>query len=383
MGLQRGLDLVNSALALPNTEVVYVCDVDTDRLARGQKVAAGKQKNTPKGEKDLRKILEDKEVDVVFIAAPNHWHAPGTIMACNAGKHVYVEKPCSHNPWEGEMMVKAARNNKRVVQMGNQRRSWPILQEGITKLHGGALGKVHFARSWYQNQRGSIGAGKPAAIPEKLDYSLWQGPAPERDYKDNLVHYNWHWHWHWGNAELGNNGIHALDVARWGLKAGYPKTVSCTGGRYHFEDDQETPDTTLATYDFGEVGASWDGSSCHPRGGEKIPFVSFYCENGTFENHGGGYRMVDLKGKLIEERSGPGGEKGHIENFFNCIRNGGTPNSDIAEGHISTMLCHLGNIAYITGDTLQIDQETGRIKDNRQAMKLWKREYRRGWEPKV
>ncbi|MGV3774459.1 MAG: Gfo/Idh/MocA family protein [Verrucomicrobiales bacterium] len=383
MGLQRGLDLVNSSLALPNVEVAYVCDIDDDRIARGQKVVAGKQKQREvKGEKDIRKVLEDKEVDAIFVAAPNHWHAPATIMGCAAGKHVYVEKPCSHNPWEGEAMVSAARKHSRVVQMGNQRRSWPALIEAMEKLNSGVIGKPLYARSWYNNARGTIGKGKPAPVPAKFDYELWQGPAPERPYKDNLVHYNWHWHWHWGNGELGNNGIHALDVARWGLGVSYPKTVSCTGGRYHFDDDQETPDTAQAVYDFGGKGASWDGSSCHPRQNEQLAFVTFYGEKGSLANIGGGYKIFDLKGKEIDQGTGEGGEKLHIQNFFDCIKNGKRPNSDIAEGHVSTMLCHLGNIAWRTGRTLKINQSTGEILNDEEAMSHWKREYRPGWEPR-
>ena len=383
MGLGRGLDLVNSALAIPNTEIIYVCDVDTARLARGQKVAGDKQKTQPKGEKDIRKVLEDKELDVLFIAAPNHWHAPATIMACNAGKHVYVEKPCSHNPWEGETMVKAARQNRKLVQMGNQRRSWPAIIEGIEKLKSGAIGPVRYSRCWYNNQRPTIGTGKPADIPATLDYSLWQGPAPEKPYLDNVVHYNWHWRWHWGNGELGNNGIHAVDIARWGLGVTYPRRVTYEGGRYHFKDDQETRDTPVAGYTFAAVGISWDCSSCNPRRQDKLPFVSFYGDNGSMEIHDG-YTIFDLKGNPVEEKRGPGGEKGHIENLFNAIRSRSEQlNSDILEGHISTQLCHYGNIAFRTGSAVHVDQKTGRIDDNRAANKLWKRDYRRGWEPKV
>ena len=281
------------------------------------------------------------------------------------------------------MMVKAARKHNRKVQMGNQRRSWPGVIEGMEKLRAGAIGKLLYSRSWYNSARGGIGHGKPVPVPERLDFSLWQGPAPERAYKDNLVHYNWHWHWHWGNAELGNNGVHALDVARWGLGVGYPRRVTCNGGRYHFEDDQETPDTTIASYDFGPVGMTWDGSSCHPRPQENLPFVTFYGEHGSLENEGGGYKIYDLKKKLVEQGNGPGGETGHIENFFNAIRHGTPLNSEIEEGHISTLLCHLGNIAYRAGQELHTDPENGRILKNSDAMKYWKREYRKGWEPKV
>jgi predicted dehydrogenase len=384
MGANRGLDHVRAAASIPNVEIAYICEVDTERLARGMKLAAEKQKSPPKGEKDVRKILEDKELDALLIAAPNHWHAPATIMACAAGKHVYVEKPCCHNPWEGEAMVKAARKHNRFVQMGSQRRSWPGVQEAMEKLRSGAIGQLRFARTWYNNARGTIGKGKQVPVPERLDYSLWQGPAPERPYVDNLVHYNWHWRWHWGNAELGNNGVHALDLARWGLGLRYPEKVTCNGGRYHFDDDQETPDTTLATYDFGRVGIHWDGSSCHPRAQEKLPFVAFYGDGGTLVNHGGGdYKIYDIKGKLMSEGNGPGGDKVHFENFFNAIRKGEALNAEIEEGNISTLLCHLGNIAYRTGDMLRIDPENGRIRKNSEASKYWKPEYRKGWEPKV
>ena len=383
MGCGRGLDHIRSALDIQNTEIVALCDVDTERLARGSKLAAEKQKTPFKAEKDIRKVLEEKDLDALFIAAPNHWHAPAAILACSAGKHVYVEKPCSHNPWEGEMMVMAARKYNRRVQMGNQRRSWPALIEAIDKLRAGAIGQLRYSRSWYNNARDTIGRGQVVPVPDRLDYALWQGPAPERPYKDNLVHYNWHWHWHWGNAELGNNGVHALDVARWGLNVRCPSRVTCHGGRYHFDDDQETPDTTLASYDFGSVGLMWDGSSCHPRAQEKLPFVTFYGDNGSLENHGGGYKIFDPKGKLIEEKNGPGGEKIHFENFFAAIREGTPLNSEIQEGHWSTLLCHLGNIAWRTRQDLSTDPENGHILKNPEAMKLWKREYRKGWEPKV
>jgi len=383
MGLGRGLDHCNALAQIANVEIAYLCDVDENRIGRAAKAVAAKQQRTPKAVKDIRQVLDDKSIDAITIAAPNHWHAPAAIMACAAGKHVYVEKPCSHNPREGELLVAAARKHKRVVQMGNQRRSWPAMIEAIEQLRSGAIGKVLYARTSYTNARASIGRGKEVPVPATLDYSLWQGPAPERPYVSNLVHYNWHWRWHWGNGEIGNNGVHALDVARWGLGVDYPSRVTFGGGRYHFEDDQETPDTGTATFHFGDKGAMWDGSSCNPRPQDKVAFVTFYGENGSLADSGNGYKLFDPKGKEIAQRSGPGGDKVHFQNFLDCIRNGQKPNSEIEEGHKSTLLCHLGNIAYRTGHALNIDPKTGHIVGDKEAEALWSREYRPGWEPKV
>jgi predicted dehydrogenase len=383
MGLSRGMGHVQALLNIPNTEIAYVCDVDQKRTDKAAKVVGDAQNRAAKGIQDFRRMLEDKDVNAIFIAAPNHWHAPATVLACAAGKHVYVEKPGSHNAREGELMVEAARKHKRVVQMGNQRRSYPALIEAVEKMRAGVIGKVVYARTSYNNARGSIGRGKSVPVPAGLDYDLWQGPAPERPYLDNVVHYNWHWRWHWGGGELANNGIHALDVARWGLGVEYPQRVTFNGGRYHFDDDQETPDTGTAVFDFGKSGIGWECSSCMPRPHEKVPFVAFYGEGGILANSGNGYVIYDLKGKEVEKGTGPGGDKEHIQNFLDCIRSGKRPNSEIEEGQKSTLLCHLGNIAYRTGRTLHIDQRTGKILDDREAQKLWGREYRKGWEPRV
>ena len=383
MGLGRGLDHLNALLAIPHVKISYVCDVDEQRLAKGVQLVTAKQSPPPKAVKDFRRILDDPAVDALTIAGPNHWHAPATILACAAGKHVYVEKPGSHNPREGEWMVAAARRHKRVVQMGNQRRSWPGVISMIEKLRGGVIGRVFYARCFYTSARGSIGRGKPVPVPSHLDFSLWQGPAPERPYVDNLVPYNWHWRWHWGGGELINNGVHALDLARWGLGVNFPRRITFNGGRYHFEDDQETPDTGAAVFDFGSSGAAWDNSSCSPRGQDRLPFVAFYGEGGAVVQEGPGYKVYDVKGVEVSAGTGPGGDQSHFENFVAAIRDGAKLSSEIEEAQKSTLLGHLGNIAYRTQQTLHVDPNTGRIAGNNAAAKLWGREYRAGWQPKV
>ena len=373
MGLNRGKAHINNFAKLEGVEIAYVCDVDQTRLAAGAKYAGDRQNGkVPKAVTDFRRILEDKEVDILSIAAPNFWQAPATILACDAGKHVYVEKPGSHNPRETELMVAAALRTNRKVQMGNQRRSAPGYREGIEKLKAGVIGELRYARCWYDNKRGSIGKGKPASVPANLDYDLWQGPVPARPYKDNLIHYNWHWHWLYGGGELANNGVHALDIARWALEVDTPIRTSCVGGRYHFNDDQETPDTADATYDFGKVGMSWHGSSCLQRKSEKHSFVSVYGESGIMSFDGGGYRIYDNAGKLVQENIPKLSDVPHFQNFVNAIRNGEALNSEISDAQKSTMLCHLGNISY---------REGIQIKGIDVPKKLWQREYSEAWKP--
>ena len=383
IGTGRGMAHANAALNAKGVKLNYVCDVDRKRLELAMKTVEGRGAK-PQGITDFRRMLDDPKLDAVFIATCNHWHAPATILACSAGKHVYVEKPGSHNAREGELMVQAAKKNRRIVQMGNQRRTWPGIQEAIAKLKDGVIGKVLFARCWYDANRGSIGKGKAVPVPETLDYSMWQGPAPERPYVDNLIHYNWHWRWHWGGGELANNGIHSLDVARWGLGVDCPTQVSFLGGRYHFEDDQETPDTGVAVFNFGDKGCSWEVSSCLPRKEEKHSLVMFYGTEGTLHVVDTGYRVYSPKGEETANVSGGrGGEQDHIQNFLNSIRTGEKPNSEIEEGQKSTLLCHLGNISYQLGRILRIDPETHRIIADKDADALWTREYRPGWEPTV
>jgi predicted dehydrogenase len=385
----RGMAHIAGYLPLPNAEIGYICDVDSNAVQKGIAAVVKKQQRKPQGVTDFRTILSNPNVDAVSIATPDHWHAPATILACAAGKHVYVEKPGSHNLHESELMVAAARKYKRVVQMGNQRRSWPWVVESIDALHAGEIGKVFFARGWYTNHRTSIGRGKPAPVPEWLDYSLWQGPAPERPFHDNVIHYNWHWFWNWGTGELGNNGVHALDLARWGLQVELPRRVTCGGNRYFYQDDWETPDTMMATFDFGDKEITWEGQSCAPRGFEGASFgVNFYGEKGCLSMAGSTTTIYDLNNKVVREikakREGLFDfDSIHFANFLDGIREGKALRSEIEEGQKSTVLCHLGNIAWRTGHTINFEPKERKIVGDKAASALVSRAYRKGWEPKV
>ncbi len=385
MGLSRGMSLCNTFSAQKAVRLKYICDVDTDRLAKARNTLETARQIEPEPVADFRRILDDKEVDALIVAAPNHWHAPAAILGCAAGKHVYVEKPCSHNPREGELLVEAARKHKRAVQMGSQRRSGANYQEAIRQLHDGVIGRVYLARSWYNNLRESIGKGKPAEVPATLNYDLWQGPAPRVPYVDNRIHYNWHWFWHWGNGELGNNGVHALDICRWGLGVDYPVRVTSSGGRYRYDDDQQTPDTHVAAFEFeGNKQATWEGLSCNKH--KDGSFVTFYGNEGAMELDGsGGYKVFDRNDKVVQEQKPGYRDDDHVQNFLTAIREQKplSLNAEILEGHKSTLLCHLGNIAWRVGRVLTCSAQDGHILGDDEAMTFWGREYEPGWEPVV
>ncbi len=404
MGVRsRGKALAATFAAASNCEVHTICEVDERYVKDCLGVVAQHQEPVPQVEQDVRKVLENKDIDALVIAAPDHWHAPATIMACQAGKHVYVEKPCSHNPQEGEWVVAAAEKYQRVIQMGNQRRSWTNVQQCMTDLHQGLIGRVYYARAWYANQRGSIGKGKKVDAPKSLNWDLWQGPAPRKSYRDNIHPYEWHWFWHWGTGEALNNGTHFLDLMRWGLEVDYPIRVTSTGGRFHFDDDWQTPDTQLISLDFaGGKSMTWESRSCNTLPiYENSAGVTFHGEGGSIVlSSGNAYRVFDndRKPKVIKEvkatdskehnaqnTMGPGMKLdiGHVENFLAGIRQGQEVRSDIRGGHISVLLCQLGNIAYRTGDALRIDAKNGHIKDNPNAEKLWSRSYEPGWEVEI
>lgn len=398
----RGLALAKNFCQQKNCEVTHISDVDSRAMDKCIDSVEKLQKKRPKASPDFRKALGDKSIDALVIATPDHWHAPAAILACKAGKHVYVEKPCSHNPHEGEMLVAAARKYKRQVQMGSQRRSWPNIIEAIKEIQDGVIGRPYFAKGWYTNNRPSIGIGKKVEVPSWLNFDLWQGPAPREAYRDNILHYNWHWFWNWGTGEALNNGTHMVDLMRWGLGVDYSSSVRSSGGRYRYQDDWETPDTQVITWEFpNNTFMEFEGRSCNGRNIEGSSVgASFYGEKGTVELEvagGNSYRIYDLDNKLIKEvkntmnvdprnRVDPSRNLDalHIQNFFDGITKGTPLNAEILKGHQSTLLCQLGNIAVRAGSvSLQTDTKTGHIIGNEEAKKYWTRQYEPGWEPVV
>jgi predicted dehydrogenase len=395
----RGAFLAQKLAALPDVEIGYICDVDSNAMGKCIADIAKITGKKPTGIADIRHLLEKKDLDALVIAAPDHWHAPATILACQAGKHVYVEKPCSHNPREGEMAIAAAAKYNRLVQMGSQRRSFDNVQKMVAELHAGVIGRVYFARGWYANNRKSIGVGKVVPVPAHLNYDLWQGYAPRREYKDNLIHYNWHWHWNWGTGEALNNGTHEIDVMRWGLGVDFPNKVTSSGGRFAFKDDWETPDTQTILANFpNNTALSWEGRSCNGYNSEGVGRgVVFYGDNGTIYYGGGdGYQVYDYNNKLVKEikdavavdasnKVSPTEvlDRVHLQNFINAIQGTEKLNQTIINGHKSTVIPQLGNIAQRVGRVLNLDSTNGRILHDKDAAKLWGREYQPGWNLKV
>jgi predicted dehydrogenase len=300
-----------------------------------------------------------------------------------AGKHVYVEKPISHNLIEGRRMIEAARRHNRVVQVGTQRRSSASLAQMVEFLRSGKIGKISFCRTWITSQRPNIGYAKDEPIPKGVDYDLWLGPAPERAFNQNHFHYKWHWFWEYGTGELGNNGIHALDVARWGLGVDYPTSVVSSGGKHFFDDDQVTPDTQLVCYEYPGLTLAWEHRTWSPQGIDGSTFgVAFYGNNGTVIFDSKGWRVEGLKESPARDPQKLSSlESAHQRNWLECMRTGARPNADIATGHVSTALCHIGNISQRVGRKLRWDgaRESFPASDA-DANALLGRQYRSQWE---
>jgi predicted dehydrogenase len=373
-----------------------VCDVDGDIL---RKFAASTQKEMGESaiaEKDFRKILESQDVDAITIATPDHWHAPMAIAALQAGKHVYVEKPCSNNPAEGELLVRAQQKYRKLVQMGTQQRSSPHTTEIVGKIHGGVIGKPYFAKAWYVNVRKSIGIGKEVPAPPQLDWDLWQGPAPRRPYRDNVHPYNWHWFRMYGTGETLNNGTHEVDVCRWALGVDYPKRVTASGGRYHFKDDWQFYDTLVTSFEYEDSMITWEGKSCEGmKYYDRDRGSTIMGTNGTVLVDRDGYEIYDLEGnKTSEFKAGSESSSAdligsdsmtdaHFANFIAGIRKGEKLNAPVSVGNIAVTMLQLSNIAWEVNRELRLDPKDGHIQGDDEAMKMWEREYEKGWVPHV
>jgi predicted dehydrogenase len=376
----RGRQLIPPFAGFKDVDITHLCDIDDGFLPVGQKLLTARQRPEARVEKDLRRVFQDKSVDAVVVALPDHWHGLATIWACQAGKHVYVEKPASHNLSEGRRMVETARKYHRVVQLGTQGRSSASLARAAELVRSGKLGKIPSARAWMGGSRPNIGKEPDAVVPAGVDYNLWLGPAPVRPFNTNRFHYRWHWMWDYGTGELGNNGIHALDRLRWILNLDAPTRVVASGGKYFYDDDQETPDTMTVTYEFPTCSVTWEHRVWSKSSGSG---AEIYGENGTLVFDRQGWH-VD-KGIEAADKGDPSGQaiEGsiHQRNFIDCIKNSSEstesrPNADIEEGHKSTRLCHLGNIAFRTGRAIRFDTQTETCRDDAEANRLLSRSYR-------
>ena len=380
----RGTAIMTSELTkVPNAKLTHLCDVDQSRLEKAQAAAAKAGYGAVRGSADLRRLLEDKEVDAVIIATPDHWHAPATILACAAGKDVYVEKPVSHNLREGRLMVEAARKHRRVVQAGMQSRSRPSTIKAIGIAHSPLLGKVLMAKAWNAQHRADIGQKTNGAVPPGVDYDTWVGPAEMVPFNENRFHYKWHWHWSFGTGDMGNDGAHQIDQARWALRADLPKRVSGAGGKYFFQDDQQTPDTMNLTFDYGDKALQWEMRIWHDYGLEGIDNgVAVYGTEGFLHigrwNRKWGYRVFDKAGKLVEEYQ-DGLPDTHMQNFIDCVKSRQRPNCDIEIGHLSSAHCHLGNIVHRTGRNVAFQAGNESIPGDAEANALLRRKYRNHW----
>ncbi|MEL7533718.1 MAG: Gfo/Idh/MocA family oxidoreductase [Bacteroidota bacterium] len=395
--VSRGNAHIGAIGSVDNARITHVIDVDSRAALKAAEKIKKSGAKKPKIAEDFRKVLEDKNVDAITIATPDHWHAPMAIMALKAGKHVYVEKPCCHNPAEGELLVAAQKKYGLQVQMGNQQRSGAISIQAMKDIKDGIIGDVYFGKAWYNNKRGSIGTGKEAAVPEWLNWDLWQGPAPRTPYRDNLVHYNWHWFWRWGTGEINNNGTHELDICRWALGVDYPSKVTSSGGRYHFQDDWEFYDTQVANFEFeGGKMITWEGKSCNnqpyfDRGrGATISGTKGYImldRNAYFAYDNGGKLIKEMREKEQSATTNTVGrgslDDRHMNNFANGIRNGEALRAPIWDGYISNLLPHLGNMAQECGGMINCNPANGQVIGNKKASGMWSREYEPGWEPSI
>ena len=394
MGVRgRAGHLMRGFAAMPDVEISTLIDIDERQFKDALKAVADRKGKEPKVERDFRRVLEDKSIDALVVGTPDHWHAIPAIMACQAGKHVYVEKPCSHNLLEGRAMLAAARKHNRVMQVGIQSRSGRHFDEALEYLRSGALGKVTFSRGWETARQKSIGHPPDSDPPAGVDYDMWLGPAPKRRFNPARFHSNWRWFFDYGTGDLGNDGVHRIDYARRGLEAAFtgmgqklpewPSAVVASGGKHFFDDDQEWPDNLIVTWDYPGALLTyemrvWTGSQME---GEEEG-AAIYGEHGHVVIGNTSWRAYGPKG----ERLPKGGEStneqhdpAHKRDFVEAIRNSRRPKCDIAIGHVSSSMTHLGNIAWRVDRKLKFDAATQRFVGDEAANKLLGRTYRAPW----
>ncbi len=383
----RGNSVMHSFAAEPDCEITHICDVrEAVRAQRGEEIK-NKTGRMPKLANDYRELLDDPSIDAFMVATPDHWHALLTIDACLANKDVYVEKPASHNILEGKTAVAAARQQKRIVQMGTQIRSAAFLHEAAQYVQSGALGQVIYGKAWETARNGAVHLESDSAPPAGLDYELWQGPAPQRAYNKTIVEGAWRWLFDYGTGDLGNDGVHRIDYCRYvmGLHE-MPQAISCSGGKFFFQDDQQWPDTMLVNYDYpGKVlqyeMRLWSKPSLHGAGEGAV----IYGENGWLLLTNNSWKAFDADDKLVKEGRSDSGQQAHIRNFLDAVRSRKREslNQEIYSGHVSTVMCHAGNIAWRTGKKLRFDATTETF-DDAEANQHLGREHRKGFElPKI
>jgi predicted dehydrogenase len=375
----QGKALALSAAETPGMRVVSVCDVDESQRGRAAEALAQTQHSPPRQVGDFRRMLDDPGIDAVVIATPDHWHALMTILACQAGKDVYVEKPVSTTIAEGQAMLAAAGRADRIVQCGLQQRSGEHFRSAMELIHSGEIGRVRLAKAWSVHRRQSIGRKSDGAPPTGVDYDLWLGPAPEQAFNANRFHYHWRWNWDFGTGELGNWGTHLLDVARWGLQVEYPTRIAAAGGRLYFDDDQQTPDTLNVTYTFAEATIVWEHRLWTQHGNEgRSAAVAFFGDQGTLVIDRSGWKVYDRSDSLTARASEL--RQAHLLDFARSVRTRRAPQCDLTTGHISSVLSHLGNIPYRVGREVTFDPLTQRFVGDDDANALLTRTYRRPWE---
>ncbi len=376
--------------------VAYICDPDDHIRARFAATAQQVLGYAPSATRDFRQALASKDVDAISIATPDHWHTPLAVLGLKAGKHVYVEKPSSQNPREGELLVAAQKKYGKLVQVGDQQRSSAHTIKMVHEIHDGLIGDAYFAKAWYANTRGSMGIGKVIPVPDWLDWDLWQGPAPRSAYKDNIHPYNWHWLRRYGTGETLNNGTHEVDICRWALNVDYPEAVTAIGGRYQFHDDWQFYDTLVTDFKYPGKTLTWEGRCCNGMRlynrdrGELVVGTK-----GSVVMDRDGYEVYDLKGKMTDKfttgrttsTSDLIGQDSmtdaHFANFINSVRGLDTLHSPIEIANISVTMLLISNIAYFMDREMKLDTKIGHILNDPDAMKLWGRTYEKGWEVTV